>query len=294
MSSRRVTDTVSRGVRILYLHQFFMTRAGGGGTRSYEFARHLVGAGPRGDDGNRGAGDRAAPRTVDGIEVVEVGGAYADYMRATRDGLRRAGSAAFGRFAAGRHGRRAAGAAARRGVRHLAAADDRRCRPSPRRAATARRWCSRCATCGRARRSRWARCATRSRPRAAARALERAAYRAAAHVVALSPGNRATGVAGRRAWRRSGSTMIPNASDLDLFSPDVDPGDLRERLGLGDAFVCSLLRHDGRGQRPDPGGRGGHAAARPRRERRDVRAPGRGQAPRRRSRTRCAAAGWPT
>jgi hypothetical protein len=32
-------------VRILYLHQFFMTREGSGGTRSYEFARRLVAAG---------------------------------------------------------------------------------------------------------------------------------------------------------------------------------------------------------------------------------------------------------
>ncbi|MEJ7715798.1 MAG: hypothetical protein WKF40_08920 [Thermoleophilaceae bacterium] len=32
-------------MRILYLHQFFTTREGTGGTRSYEFARHLAGAG---------------------------------------------------------------------------------------------------------------------------------------------------------------------------------------------------------------------------------------------------------
>ncbi len=35
--------------------------------------------------------------------------------------------------------------------------------------------------------------------------------------------------------------MIPNASDLDLFSPTVDPGDLRARLGLEGAFVCSYF-----------------------------------------------------
>ena len=54
----------------------------------------------------------------------------------------------------------------------------------------------------------------------------------------------------RRGWRdgvaaagvpRERITLIPNASDLDLFSPDVDPGDLRERLGLGDAFVASYF-----------------------------------------------------
>ena len=76
-------------------------------------------------------------------------------------------------------------------------------------------------------------------PARAAAALERAAYRGAAHVVALSPGMRdgvvAAGVAPERV------TMIPNASDLDLFSPDVDPGDLRERLGPRRAFVCSYF-----------------------------------------------------
>jgi hypothetical protein len=32
-------------MRILYLHQFFVTRAGVGGTRSYEFARRFVALG---------------------------------------------------------------------------------------------------------------------------------------------------------------------------------------------------------------------------------------------------------
>src|SRR5688572_28064336 len=93
-------------VQILYLHQFFVTRDGGGGTRSYEFARRFV---------ERGhavrmvtAGERS--RTVDGIEVVGVRGAYSDYMRAT--GLSNARrSLAFVRFAL------AATAAALRGPR---------------------------------------------------------------------------------------------------------------------------------------------------------------------------------
>jgi glycosyltransferase involved in cell wall biosynthesis len=75
--------------------------------------------------------------------------------------------------------------------------------------------------------------------RCAALALERAAYRAAEQVVALSPGIRdgvvATGVPPERV------TVIPNASDLDVFSPDLDAGDLRAQLGIGDAFVCSYF-----------------------------------------------------
>jgi glycosyltransferase involved in cell wall biosynthesis len=72
-----------------------------------------------------------------------------------------------------------------------------------------------------------------------ARALERHIYRASSHVVALSPGIRegviAAGVAPERV------TVIPNASDLDLFSPSVDAGDLRSRLGVGDRFVSSYF-----------------------------------------------------
>ena len=81
-------------VSILYLHQFFVTREGAGGTRSYEFARRFV---------ERGHGVRmvtAGEPAVDGIEVVGVRGAYSDYMRATgMSNLGRMG--AFARFAAG-------------------------------------------------------------------------------------------------------------------------------------------------------------------------------------------------
>ena len=83
-------------MRILYLHQFFVTREGVGGTRSYEFARRFV---------ERGHAVRMVTageetHTVDGIEVVGVRGAYADYMRATA--MSNAGRmAAFARFAIG-------------------------------------------------------------------------------------------------------------------------------------------------------------------------------------------------
>ena len=58
-------------MQILYLHQFFMTREGAGGTRSYEFARRFV---------ERGHGVRMVTAGegrvgVDGIEVVGVRGA---------------------------------------------------------------------------------------------------------------------------------------------------------------------------------------------------------------------------
>jgi glycosyltransferase involved in cell wall biosynthesis len=73
----------------------------------------------------------------------------------------------------------------------------------------------------------------------AARALERFVYRRAAHVVALSPGMR-DGViaAGKPAGQVS---LIPNASDLELFSPAVDGAAARERLGLGGRFTCTYF-----------------------------------------------------
>jgi glycosyltransferase involved in cell wall biosynthesis len=73
----------------------------------------------------------------------------------------------------------------------------------------------------------------------AARALERLVYRRSAEVIALSPGMRdgivAAGVDPARV------TLVPNASDLELFSPDVDGSPVRERLGLGERFVCSYF-----------------------------------------------------
>ena len=222
---------------------------------------------------------------MEGIDVVGVGGAYSDYMRATGMGYGRR-AAAFGRFAAG------ATAAALRAARPdvVFATSPPLTIALPAMAAARRHRAPLVFEV----RDLWPRApiemgALRNpAARRAAEAMERRAYRAAAHVVALSPGM-ADGVAAAGVPRER-ITVIPNASDLDLFSPDVDPGDLRERLGLGDAFVAVLLRHDGRGQRPRPGGRGGHAAARPGRERRGVRAAGRGQAPRRASRRRSAAA----
>ena len=77
--SRRTTVPAQR-MRILYLHQFFITRAGVGGTRSYEFARRFAARGHAVRMVT--AGGRRAGR-VDGIEVVGVRGGYSDYVSAT-------------------------------------------------------------------------------------------------------------------------------------------------------------------------------------------------------------------
>ena len=66
-------------------------------------------------------------------------------------------------------------------------------------------------------------------------ALERLAYNQASHIVALSPGMKEGVLA--KGVPESKVSVIPNSSDLDIFSPDVGAGDFRERLGVGDKFM---------------------------------------------------------
>jgi len=223
-------------VRVLYLHQFFKTRAGAGGTRSYELARHLVSSGHEVVMVTAAGGPAPARRTVDGIEVIEVGGASPDYAAATARGYpsRMAG---FARFAAG------ATAAALRAPRPdvVFATSPPLTIALPGIAAARRHGAPLVFEV----RDLWPEAPIQmgalGNPlaRRAARALERAVYRAAVHVVALSPGMRAGVIAAGVAAERV--TLAPNASDLDLFSPDLDPGDLRARLALEDEFVCAYF-----------------------------------------------------
>jgi glycosyltransferase involved in cell wall biosynthesis len=220
-------------VRILYLHQFFMTREGTGGTRSYEFARQLVAAGHAVTMVTAGSGEE---REVEGIRVIEARGGYSDYVSATGIGNRRR-IVAFVRFAL------AATLAALRGPRpDVVFATSPPLTIALPAIVAARRW--RVPLVFEVR-DLWPEAPIQmgalSSPTAqrVARWLERAVYRAATEIVALSPGMRegivAAGVSPDRI------ALIPNASDLDLFDPALDPGDLRERLGLGDAFVCSYF-----------------------------------------------------
>jgi glycosyltransferase involved in cell wall biosynthesis len=203
-------------MRILYLHQFFVTRAGVGGTRSYEFARRFVARGHSVRMVTAEGGDRI----VDGIEVAGVQAGYSDYVSATAVSYPRR-MWAFARFAL------AATRAALRGARPdvVYASSPPLTIALPALAAAARwraplvfevrdLWPEAPIQMGALR---------NPLARRLARGLERFVYRRSTRLIALSPGIRAgvlaTGVPEERV------ALIPNASDLDLFDPTPrDPG----------------------------------------------------------------------
>jgi glycosyltransferase involved in cell wall biosynthesis len=212
-------------VQILYLHQFFVTRAGAGGTRSYEFARRFV---ERGHAvrmvtamENRAA-HRSPPaacpghgaKAVDGIEVLGIRGAYSDYMRATAmSNLGR--MAAFARFALG-----ATVAALRRPRPDVVYATSPPLTMALPALLAALRW--------RAPlvfevRDLWPEAPIQMGAlrnplaRRLARALERFVYARSTRLIALSPGIQAALPAGK-------TVLVPNSADLDLFDPAPPSG----------------------------------------------------------------------
>jgi glycosyltransferase involved in cell wall biosynthesis len=205
-------------MRILYLHQFFVTRAGAGGTRSYEFARRFVSRGHAVRMLTAGEGRHE----VEGIEIAGVSGGYSDYITATAISYPRR-MLAFARFAL------AATAAALRGPRPdvIYATSPPLTMALPALAAAAR-W--------RAPlvfevRDLWPEAPIQMGAlrnpviRRAARALERLVLRRATRIIALSPGIRSGVVAAGAPPERV--ALVPNASDLDLFRPAPLPDRFR-------------------------------------------------------------------
>ncbi len=219
-------------MHILYLHQYFTTRAGIGGTRSYEFARFFVEQGHRvtivtaAHSQERWPGGWWRQRQIDGIDVIEVRAGYADYIRGTAIGYGQR-IIAFVLFAL----------ASLLVVLRVKRPDVVFATSTP-------------LTIGipGILASRWHRAPLIFEVRdlwpeapiqmgalrhplliLAARWLERAIYRRSRHIIALSPGMRQgiidAGVDPARI------TVIPNAADLDLFHPQRDGRRWREQLG---------------------------------------------------------------
>lgn len=229
-------------MNILYLHQYFATRKGMTGTRSYEFARYLVGKGHRVDMITSGLANRefavpdgkqCAEFEVDGINVVAIAAAYNDPQLGTdMSGWRR--MLDFYRFArlAGRIGKGLAkpdvvfathtpltiGLAGLALGRHFDVPFVFEVRDL---------WPEALVNVGALKNPVgiwW---------------LQRMAkkiYAGANHIVALSPGMK-EGIV-RAGVPDAKVTVIPNASDLDLFRPDVDGSAQRKRLGLGERFAA--------------------------------------------------------
>jgi glycosyltransferase involved in cell wall biosynthesis len=229
-------------MHILYIHQFFMTRNGIGNTSCYEFARQWVARGCRVTvvtaPNRRNAKRIGLTRrsVVDGIEVIEVNFDSADYMRANSLGFMRRLQGSVG-FAV----------ASCLVVSRLPRADVAIVTSPPLSAGGAAIIASRAhrAPLVLELHDLWPDAPIQiGKLRsplliAMARCLERLIYRASSRVVALSPGLRDGVIA--TGFNPAHAFVVPVGSDLDLFTPDNDGAAARERLGLGNRFVCSYF-----------------------------------------------------
>lgn len=229
-------------MQILYLHQYFATRKGRTGTRSYEFARHLVGKGHSVTMITSGLGNEEFPVPkgrdyidieTEGIHIVPIAAAYNDPQIGTRmSGWKRMFN--FYRFAK---------LAARIGCK-LTKPDVVYATHTPLTIGLAGIALSRYFNVPFVFEVRdlWPEALVNvgglKNPLAIwwLRRMAKKIYVKAKHIVALSPGMKEgiirTGILAERV------TMIPNASDLALFRPDLDGSDWRNRLGLGQRFAA--------------------------------------------------------
>jgi len=229
-------------VRILYIHQYFASRQGRTGTRSYEFGRYLVEQGHAVTMLTSGLANREFPvcrnepcceYEIDGIRLISVAAAYNDpYLGTAMSGWRR--MLQFHHFAR---------AAAQVG-KGLGAPDVVFATHTPLTVGLAGLELSRYFRVPFVFEVRdlWPEALVNvgalSNPLAIwwLRRMARRIYRGAAHIIALSPGMK-EGIV-RTGVPAGHVTVIPNASDLDLFRPGLDGSAARERLGLGRRFAA--------------------------------------------------------
>jgi glycosyltransferase involved in cell wall biosynthesis len=229
-------------MHILYLHQYFATRKGRTGTRSYEFACHLVKKGHRVTMITSGLhneqfpveqGDKYVERETEGINVVSIAAGYNDpYVgTATPSWQRMLKFYEFARLAVqvgmkldkpdvvfATHTPLTVGLAGIKLSRHFKIPFVFEVRDL---------WPEALINVG-----------ALKNPLAIwwLRRMAQKIYAAANHIIALSPGMKEgivrMGVPDRKI------TVIPNSSDLELFHPDLDGAASRIRLGLGDRFAA--------------------------------------------------------
>jgi glycosyltransferase involved in cell wall biosynthesis len=223
-------------MRVLYIHQYFSTRAGATGTRSYEFARYLVTRHHKVtmltstawlDVGRKRLVTRMS---VDGIDVVAIGVGYSNHMSmlarlwsfasfmvmATFEALRAEADVVYASSTPLTVGVPGLLAARRRRVPFVFEVRDL--------------WPEAPIELGvlKAPLLIWI-----------ARKLEEYLYARADHIVTLSEGMaegvRAKGVPAERV------TVITNAADTDLFAPGPKDAETVARYGLEDAFVVAYV-----------------------------------------------------
>lgn len=239
-------------MNVLYLHQYFATRSGFTGTRSYEFSKHLLSRGHRVTmvtSGRHNTPELTVPLgrdyiecDVEGIHVVPIAAAYNNPLMGTgMAGWRR--MLEFHQFArlATRVGKRlprpdVVFATHTPLTIGLAGRDLARAFGVPFVFEVRDLWPTALINIGALR-----------NPLAIwyLRRMERSIYRAADHIVALSPGMK-RGVLDSGVVPDEKVTVIPNGCDLGLFRPDVDGTAVRTRLGLGDRFVATYFGAMGR------------------------------------------------
>ena len=229
-------------MHILYLHQYFLTRSSKvGGTRSYEFARYLQRQGHKvtivtAASDQLDQGSKMRRREIEGIEVIELSAGYADHVQGTRMSYsRRIYNFISFALACTWLGLRlpkpdvvfATSTPLTIGIPGLIISKFRR---TPHVFEVRDLWPEAPIQMGALRSPLLIK---------AARWLEHTIYRHSAHIVALSPGMR-DGVVAAGIPERD-VTVIPNSSDLDLFSPTVDGSDYRKRLDLNGQFTCAYF-----------------------------------------------------
>ncbi len=229
-------------MRVLYIHQYFASRQGKTGTRSYEFGRYLVSRGHEvtmitsglaNAEFPVGPNERSHEYEIGGIRVISVAAGYNDpYGGTALSGWRRmlqfqqfakAATAAGQRLAKpemvfATHTPLTVGLAGMELSRHFGVPFVFEVRDL---------WPDALINVG---------AVTNPVVIWWLRRMAHRIYRAAHHIVALSPGMK-DGIV-RAGVPSEKVTVIPNGSDLDLFRPDLDGRTAREQLGLGERFTA--------------------------------------------------------